>query len=269
MSVSVSNKVEEAREQRQLNLRKKIRAYELEQVIKRLPPSAKILEIGAGAGWQARELSSRGFQVEAIDIPESNYVAVREWEVTSYDGFIIPFADKSFDVVFSSNVLEHVPHVESFQTEIRRVLKDDGIAVHVMPSTVWRTLTFLSFYPDRIKKLFKRVLGIKSKDANASLERVSQDGSAKRRSLFKKLGTMLIPPRHGETANALAELYLFSSYRWKSCFLRTGWSIQEVAPCGLFYSGQKLFGELLNIPAREALAKNFGSSCTLFVLRKA
>ena len=37
-----------------------LRAHELELVLRRLPPSGRILELGAGYGWQARRLSERG-----------------------------------------------------------------------------------------------------------------------------------------------------------------------------------------------------------------
>lgn len=248
----------------QLDTRKAIRQYELEQVINLLPKSAHVLEIGAGAGWQAKELTKRGFKVQAIDIEESNYAKVREWDVVSYDGNTIPFENNSFDVVFSSNVLEHIPHVEIFQKEIARVLKEGGIAIHVMPNTVWRTLTFLAFYPDRIKKLVKKILPVSnSHSSNSQIERVSKT----KKTLAQKLFTMLIPPRHGETGNAISELYLFSSYRWRSLFTKAGWKDIQVFPCGLFYSGQKLLGANLSISNRKNIAKKFGSSCSIYVMR--
>ncbi len=263
MKVSAADSSTDCKKE-ELNIRKQIRNYELEQVIKHLPANSRILEIGAGAGWQARTLSERGFDVDAIDIPESNYVNIREWKVCSYDGVTIPFDNDTFDVVFSSNVLEHVPHVETFQKEIARVLKSDGIAIHVMPSTIWRLSTFLTFYPDRIKKIFLKIFKIKDKDSNASIKRVSES----KKTALDKIKTILIPPRHGETGSAFSELYLFSSYRWRRCFKKTGWNILKVEPCGLFYSGQKLLGKTLPLEKREKIAKFFGSSCTIFLMKK-
>ena len=118
-----------------------IRRYELELVLLLLPDSGKVLEIGAGAGWQAQLLAERGYVVSAIDLPSSNYIAERMWPITEYDGSHIPFGDSNFDVVFSSNVLEHIRDAYSFHKEIHRVLKHDGCAIHVLPSASWRFWT--------------------------------------------------------------------------------------------------------------------------------
>ena len=124
-----------------------IRAYELERVIGLFPPHCRVLEIGAGAGWQSKAIGDRGHAVEAIDIGGSAYADVRVWPVRDYDGFHIPFPDGSFDVVFSSNTLEHIRHVETFQDEIRRVLNPDGIAVHILPTGSWRWWSNVAHYP--------------------------------------------------------------------------------------------------------------------------
>lgn len=103
-----------------------IRMYELEQVADLFPPGGRLLEIGAGTGWQARALAGRGFTVEAIDIPGSSSTEDRVWDVKQYDGVHIPFPDGHFDVIFSSNTLEHIPDIDNFQREIRRVLSRVG-----------------------------------------------------------------------------------------------------------------------------------------------
>ena len=41
----------------------------------------------------------------------------------------MPFADESFDIVFATDVLEHIPDYDIAINEIRRVLKTDGIAI--------------------------------------------------------------------------------------------------------------------------------------------
>jgi len=41
----------------------------------------------------------------------------------------LPFADKTFDVVISSQVIEHLVQTDTFVTEINRVLKSDGYAI--------------------------------------------------------------------------------------------------------------------------------------------
>ena len=103
-----------------------IRTFELNLVLKLLPPDGKILEIGAGTGWQAQALENRGYVVSAIDLVSSNYTKHRIWPVTEYDGKIIPFVDNTFDIIFSSNTLVMIPGVFELQKEIMRVLKPGG-----------------------------------------------------------------------------------------------------------------------------------------------
>ena len=48
------------------------------------------------------------------------------------------FSDRTFDLVFSSNMLEHIPDVDRCLRECRRVLTDDGLMLHLMPSRWWK-----------------------------------------------------------------------------------------------------------------------------------
>jgi SAM-dependent methyltransferase len=99
-----------------------IRVAEIDKIASLLPGGARILEIGAGTGKQAVELQRRGFQVTAIELADSNCAAHRVFPITDYDGRTIPLPHASIDVVFSSNVLEHVPDLARMHQEIRRVL---------------------------------------------------------------------------------------------------------------------------------------------------
>src|SRR5436309_5227023 len=99
-----------------------IRTAEIEKIASFFPPKARVLEIGAGTGQQASELARRGFDVIAIEISNSSYAAHRVFPITDYDGSSIPLPDSTFDIVFSSNVLEHVADLERMHLEIRRVL---------------------------------------------------------------------------------------------------------------------------------------------------
>lgn len=52
----------------------------------------------------------------------------------------IPYPDESFDVIYCSHVLEHVPDDRRAMGEFRRVLKPTGWAVLLVPITPGRTL---------------------------------------------------------------------------------------------------------------------------------
>ena len=127
-----------------------IRAAELEKIATLFPAGARSLEIGAGTGKQALELQRRGFEVSAIELADSNYAAHRVFPIKDYDGRSIPLPDASVDVVFSSNVLEHVPDLSRMHAEIRRVLAPGGSCLHVLPTHTWRLWSTLASYLEAI-----------------------------------------------------------------------------------------------------------------------
>jgi SAM-dependent methyltransferase len=241
-----------------------IRTYELDLVLKVLPGGGRVLEVGAGSGWQARRLAARSFVVEAIDLADTIYKDGRVWPVQEYDGIRIPFPDKSFDIVFTSNVLEHIPHVEAFQAELLRVLKPEGLCVHVLPTAAWRFWTTAAHYVAVVKVGARWLFARRSRPGQARgtpTERVPEQ------SWLQKLRGLLVPTRHGEHGNGVSELYLFSRFRWRALFRRFGWSVRQLKPNRLFYTGYAILGDRLSLAARHALSYPLGSSCHIFVLK--
>lgn len=239
-----------------------IREYELQKIINFLPPTGSILEIGAGSGWQARLLQKYGYEVTAIDIPSSRYVDSIAFPVIPYDGFHIPFSNDTFNIIFSSNVLEHIPNLVDFQNEIKRVIRPDGIAIHIVPTSTWRLWTIIThiFYIlqliySHLKKLFK----MKEKKLN-------YPNSNLKYSYKEVLMRLLWPHRHGERGSTLSELYLFSKSAWRSHFKSCGWTIEICQPVGLFYTGNQIFSSLVNLSTRRILAKFLGSSTIIFLV---
>jgi ubiquinone/menaquinone biosynthesis C-methylase UbiE len=254
-----------------------LRSYELAKALSLMSDgktdrlNRSILEIGAGAGWQAKELAENGFEVEAIDIEDSNYSEQRVWKVTDYDGRNIPFADNRFDIVFSSNVLEHIPHLEEALDETQRVLKPDGIAIHIVPSASWRFWTNLAHYPYLLKTALKIIYGrLFSRQTNKNSQTIEDNIKQKASSLSKAelFGRIILPQRHGETGNAVSEMYYFSKRRWGEVFRNSGWTIEKTIPNRLFYTGYSILDSCLPITTRKHLSYLLGSSCHIFVLSK-
>ena len=242
--------------------RRLIRKLELEQAVPLFGRGRRVLEIGAGAGWQAGMLARKGYQVTAIDVPESNYTAIREWNVIRYDGVHIPAPDRYFDVIFSSNVLEHVSDLPGLQQEMFRVLRPGGTAVHIMPTPTWRFWTACNFYVRRMMQAYSMLRRTKIAPVEEEHESWSQlaPSSRFRRALF--------PPKHGVRGSWLSELYLFSEFRWKKLLVNDQWHLLSITPNGLLYSGYRIFGEKLSIESRRRLSTLLGSSCNLYVLKR-
>jgi SAM-dependent methyltransferase len=101
----------------------------------------RVLEIGLGEGADSESLIRRGAKWSGIDLTAESVERVRT-RLTVRDlpfddlrqGSVLelPFADDSFDMVFSHGVLHHVPEVRRAEKEIHRVLRPDGELVIMM-----------------------------------------------------------------------------------------------------------------------------------------
>ena len=91
----------------------------MSEVIARLPQGGAVLDLGCGPRDQFAPLSFLGFEYVGVDFdnPAADLLA---------DAHSIPFADESFDCVFSYAVLEHLHNPFVAIQEVARVLKPGG-----------------------------------------------------------------------------------------------------------------------------------------------
>jgi ubiquinone/menaquinone biosynthesis C-methylase UbiE len=239
-----------------------LRKAEIDRIVTFFEPNACILEIGAGTGEQALELKRRGFDVTAVEIADSNYASNRQFPIIDYDGKHIPLPDASVDVVFSSNVLEHVPDLSQMHAEIRRVLKPSGYCIHVLPTHSWRLWTTLSSFPDAVV-YFLATLPQLLPHALPGRSELRRLASAWYRSA-RYIAGRLLQRRHGERGNVISELWLFRPEWWRRNFRENGFSVVRDEPMKLFYTGNMLLGPHLSLGHRERIASVLGSACHLF-----
>lgn len=103
----------------------------------------KILEVGAGSGGDSIYLAKQGARVYCLDYVSSSLELIKAVskkeqvavEVVMADIRAIPFADGSFDAVFSAGVMEHFRRDEilSVFIEQKRVLKNGGFLLVDVP----------------------------------------------------------------------------------------------------------------------------------------
>jgi len=239
-----------------------VREFELNSIFNHFPINSdiSILELGAGTGYQLSKIQKRYNNVIGIDIDTSSYSDLYG-NVITYNGKVLPFKDESFDVIFSSHVMEHISDLGNYNKEISRVLKDNGRVIHVLPSHVWRFWTSLMHYPSSILFLINLLRYAISKNTNGRIEKGKLTKS-------KILNNILFSETHGVRGNPLTELYFFHYYFWINIFKKYDWNIIDVKPLGLFYWGRDFIMDSLSIRIRESIAKFIGSSSYVYVLYK-
>jgi SAM-dependent methyltransferase len=101
----------------------------------------RLLEIGLGEGSDSELLIRQGARWSGVDLTAESIERVRTRlmlrdlpyeELRQGSVLQLPFADSSFDMVFSHGVLHHVPDIAQAQREIHRVLRPGGELVIMM-----------------------------------------------------------------------------------------------------------------------------------------
>jgi len=103
-----------------------------------LRPSDRILEIGCGTGRVVFELSRRGYDISGTDISREAiaYGLAKHGDVKLQvqAAEALQFADETFDVVLSFDLLEHIAQVDRHVSEVFRVLRPGGYYLFQTPN---------------------------------------------------------------------------------------------------------------------------------------
>ena len=109
------------------------------RAIERLPRHARILELGSGGGHLGEHLVRLDFErITLSDFTATTLSAIRarlpQIDAVSADASNLPFADGAFDVVITTDVIEHLPDVEPHLAEVWRVLSRHGLYLVKTPN---------------------------------------------------------------------------------------------------------------------------------------
>ena len=100
----------------------------LSAVLQHAPPGCSILDLGTGRGAYVKKLREQGYTATGLDSTlYSEWQADRSHEFLNATAHHLPFADKSFDLAISFEVLEHIPQPEEALREIARCTRDKFI----------------------------------------------------------------------------------------------------------------------------------------------
>lgn len=113
-----------------------------------LSKNMKILDVGCGTGLNTSKIKSSSNIIFGIDISE---VAIQKYNENGFTGLVcdiendkVPFEDGYFDLIFASEVLEHIANSDAVLAEFYRLLKPGGQLVLSTPNSafwIYRILT--------------------------------------------------------------------------------------------------------------------------------
>lgn len=135
-------------------------AYEqLYELLRPVVRHKTVLELATGTGMIAKNIVSSANHVEATDTSPKMILEAKRHNRSAklhfsvQDMFCLPYTDGSFDVVIVANALHIVTEPEKALSEIRRVLKDDGVLV--VPTFTHADNSFSG----KVKAFFMRLAG--------------------------------------------------------------------------------------------------------------
>lgn len=114
--------------------------------------NAIVLDVGSGSGYGSAHLAEHGAQrVYGIDASPKAVAFSRdhfsrpnlEYQVMPADA-ITGFSPQQFDIIFTSNVLEHVPDANRFFRSAWQLLKPTGTLIVAVPTIVNAELQYLN-----------------------------------------------------------------------------------------------------------------------------
>ncbi|HWS89939.1 MAG TPA: class I SAM-dependent methyltransferase [Pyrinomonadaceae bacterium] len=114
------------------------RSYDMATELARvLPRGSRVLDVGCGSGFIAHHLSALlGARVSGIDVRKGVDAPI---DYAAFDGTHFPAEDRAFDAVLLCYVLHHTQDQLAFMREVRRVLRDGGLAIvyEDIPEAAW------------------------------------------------------------------------------------------------------------------------------------
>ncbi len=101
------------------------------KLLEHAPRSLRVLEIGAGGGFTLAKIRAMGFRnLVGSDLTPTTLEAMRgklgSIDLVAADAESLPFRDASFDLLLSSDVVEHLPDLGRHVAESARILVPGG-----------------------------------------------------------------------------------------------------------------------------------------------
>jgi ubiquinone/menaquinone biosynthesis C-methylase UbiE len=221
------------------------------------------IEVGAGDGYQSRLLKKHIKNFTCTEYDELTFNKINKLEGVNYLRLDVAeiescFPQKYFDLIFSSNVLEHVIDIGTALRGMRKVLKDDGVMIHVMPNRMWKLVQMILWVP------CKSIANLRERSCKdeGHLEMQAQ-GCVRWIGMIKKLLNNLNPKTHGINQYNYKEYIEFGKGPWTEKMTNAGFRVESIKKMQ-FHTPYRIEPAWM----RQILT-SFGISCaTAYICRK-
>lgn len=200
---------------------KEIRDVEWDSIVKYIPNDKLFLDLGCGTGYSMkRAINDKNCETVGIDPQpmiagvKSDLIEDANFKIIKGIGENLPFADNSFDVIYTCHVLEHVNDLDKVVVEMNRVLKKDGVAIIGVPTSTlaWICLVSQILFTSHMR-LMRFFAGFFKKVRNTRLIHV------------------FIPYSHSNTHDTVfSDIKNYKITRWRKVIAKKFKIIDEILP---------------------------------------
>jgi ubiquinone/menaquinone biosynthesis C-methylase UbiE len=112
-----------------------------DELLADVPLAARtVLDVGCGSGWFSQQAAARGARLTSLDIGVRLLQHTRrrcDTRPVAADACALPFPGDAFDVVISSECIEHTVDPRQALRELHRVTRPGGLIVMTVPNQRW------------------------------------------------------------------------------------------------------------------------------------
>jgi 2-polyprenyl-3-methyl-5-hydroxy-6-metoxy-1,4-benzoquinol methylase len=169
----------------------------IKKLFKKEKNQIKILEFGCGWGFWAKFMQKLNFNVVTIEISDTRANFLKKNQIKNYKN--INELDKKYDLIFSNQVLEHIPNPFQTMKDLCNKLNTNGFMYHKFPSSF-----------NFIKKLSKNYKP--QKDCAHPLEHINIYTKKSFLIMAKKLKLKVVNPICLKNISIINKLILLKNY---------------------------------------------------------
>ncbi len=144
------------------------------EILRALKPDMRLLDLGAGAGI-LKQMNFRGIAASVSGLDPDPRVIDNPYLDDSEIGIAeeLPYPNRSFDLVFANNLMEHVSQPERVFFEVARVLRPGGMFLFKTPNASHYVPVLARLTPEWFHKIFNKKRGRMEADTFPTLYRVN------------------------------------------------------------------------------------------------